>query len=53
MLHFILTQSKEIPSNSYFVKTIVTTDLQRKIAEKYGVDCENTPHWIQVDLWAS
>lgn len=42
MLHFILTQSKEIPANSYFVKTIVTTDLQRKIAEKYGVDCENT-----------
>tara|TARA_B100000925_G_scaffold240974_1_gene190192 strand:+ start:704 stop:2455 length:1752 start_codon:yes stop_codon:yes gene_type:complete len=42
MLHFILTQSKEIPANSYFVKTIVTTDLQRKIAEKYCVDCENT-----------
>ena len=42
MLHFILTQSKEVPSNSYFVKTIVTTDLQRKIAQSYGVNCENT-----------
>ena len=42
MLHYILTQSNNIPENSYFVKTIVTTDLQRKIAQKYGVACENT-----------
>ena len=42
MLHYILTQSKDILKDSYFVKTIVTTDLQRKIAEKFGVQCENT-----------
>jgi phosphoglucomutase len=42
MLHYILTQCENIPKDSYFVKTIVTTDLQRKIAEKFGVKCENT-----------
>jgi len=45
MLHYILTNLKErneLPENPYFVKTIVTTDLQKKIAEKFGVTVENT-----------
>ena len=42
LLHYILSQSKDIPNDSYFVKTIVTTDLQRKIAASFGVNCENT-----------
>ncbi len=45
MLHYILTQLKEqnkLPKNSYFVKTIVTTDLQDKIASTFGVETEIT-----------
>ena len=41
MLHYLFSNS-EIPENSYFVKTIVTTDLQRKIADHFGVKTENT-----------
>ena len=45
MLHYTCAQYKaqgKMPSAPYFVKTIVTTDLQTKIAEAYGVDHENT-----------
>ena len=45
MLYYILHNLKEqnrLPENGYFVKTIVTTDLQRKIAESFGVSVENT-----------
>ena len=45
MLHYILTNFKEqnrLPENAYFVKTIVTTPLQEKIAKSFGVECENT-----------
>jgi len=45
MLHYILSTHKEMgsmPKNPYFVKTIVTTDLQNKIAESYGVQGEDT-----------
>ena len=45
MLYYILHNLKEnnkLKENSYFVKTIVTTDLQRKIAESFGVKVENT-----------
>jgi phosphoglucomutase len=45
MLHYILTNLKEqdrLPENAYFVKTIVTTDLQNKIAKKFGVIAETT-----------
>ncbi len=45
MLHYILTQHKKngtMPTNPYYVKTIVTTDLQAKVAESFGVDVENT-----------
>ncbi|MBI2520581.1 MAG: phospho-sugar mutase [Bdellovibrio sp.] len=45
MLNYILTNLKEqkrLPSNPYFVKTIVTTPLQDTIAAKFGVKVENT-----------
>lgn len=45
MLHYILTGLKEsgrLPQNSYFVKTIVTSELQAKIAKSFGVATENT-----------
>jgi len=45
MLYYILHNLKEknqLPEHGYFVKTIVTTDLQRKIAESFGVTVENT-----------
>ncbi|MCO4792858.1 MAG: phospho-sugar mutase [Bacteriovoracaceae bacterium] len=45
MLHYILSNLKEqgkLPDNSYFVKTIVTTDLQKTIADDFGVETENT-----------
>jgi len=45
MLHYILTKYKEkgtMPKNPYYVKTIVTTDLQAKVAESFGVSVENT-----------
>ncbi|MBT5095702.1 MAG: phospho-sugar mutase [Halobacteriovoraceae bacterium] len=45
MLHYILTNWKEqgkIPKNPYFVKTIVTTPLQEKIAKHFGIEVENT-----------
>lgn len=45
MLHYILENLKEqgrMPSNPYFVKTIVTTALQEKIAASYGVETHNT-----------
>ena len=32
----------QMPENPLVVKTIVTTDLQRKIAEHYGVHCDDT-----------
>lgn len=42
MLHYILTNKKEIPKDSYFVKSIVTTPLQEKIATHFNVKTENT-----------
>jgi phosphoglucomutase len=45
LLHYILSGLKEqnrMPSNPYFVKTIVTTELQDKIAKSFGVEVENT-----------
>lgn len=45
MLHYILSSLKEqgkLPANPYFVKTIVTTELQAKIAEHFGCRVENT-----------
>lgn len=45
MLHYLFTNYKEkgtLPSNPYFVKTIVTTPLQEKIAESFNVKVENT-----------
>lgn len=44
-LHYIcenLTQKKQMPQHPYFVKTIVTTPLQEKIAKYYGVEVFNT-----------
>ncbi|OUR96561.1 hypothetical protein A9Q84_09435 [Halobacteriovorax marinus] len=45
MLHYILKNLKEqgtMPSNPYFVKTIVTTPLQDVIAKSFDVEVENT-----------
>ncbi|GAB4014581.1 MAG: phospho-sugar mutase [Bdellovibrio sp.] len=45
MLNYILDQYKSqgrMPKNPYFVKTIVTTELQSLIAKSYGVTVENT-----------
>jgi phosphomannomutase len=50
---FVLSQAKatgRIEPNSYIIKTLVTTELTRKIAESYGVRCEGNLHvgfkWI-------
>ncbi|MCR9203112.1 MAG: phospho-sugar mutase [Halobacteriovoraceae bacterium] len=45
MLHYTCSQYEaqgKMPKKPYFVKTIVTTDLQTRIAKKYGVEVENT-----------
>jgi phosphoglucomutase len=45
MLNYILKTHKEkgtMPKNPYFVKTIVTTELQSTIAKSFGVSTENT-----------
>ena len=42
MLHYILSQSKSIPKNSYFIKTIVTSELQANMAKEFDVAVENT-----------
>lgn len=45
MLHYILKNHNEkgtMPSHPYFVKTIVTTELQAKIAQSFNVRVENT-----------
>ncbi|EQC44595.1 putative phosphoglucomutase [Bacteriovorax sp. BSW11_IV] len=45
MLHYVAKNLKEtnrLPSNPYFVKTIVTTPLQDKIATSFGVETFNT-----------
>ena len=45
MVHYMmngLTKSGSMPSNPYFVKTIVTTPLQDQIAESFGVETFNT-----------
>lgn len=42
MLHYLLTEKKKkgfLPSNGFMVNTIVTTELARKIAENFGVEC--------------
>jgi phosphoglucomutase len=44
LMHYILSQFKEknkYKGNEYIIKTIVTTDLLDRIAEKYGVKCYN------------
>ena len=44
LTHYILSQFKErnkYTGNEYIIKTIVTTDLLDKIAEKYNVKCYN------------
>jgi phosphoglucomutase len=45
MLHYMLKSLKEqgtMPTNPYFVKTIVTTPLQDLIAKSFNVEVENT-----------
>ena len=45
LIEYILSSYKELgilPDNGLVVKTIVTSDLQDRISEYYGVKCENT-----------
>ncbi|OIQ16071.1 MAG: hypothetical protein BM556_15535 [Bacteriovorax sp. MedPE-SWde] len=45
MLHYIFKSLKDqgkLPTNGYFVKTVVTTPLQEVIAEHFGVESFNT-----------
>ena len=45
MLHYLCKNLKEqnkMPPHPYFIKTIVTTPLQERVAKFYGVACENT-----------
>ncbi len=45
MLYYILESKKrqnQLPKNGYFVKSIVTTPLQEKIAKSYGLKTYNT-----------
>ena len=45
LMEYILSSYKEtgsLPDNGLVVKTIVTSDLQDRICEYYGVKCENT-----------
>ncbi len=48
---FVLRKMKEagqVTPQSYVVKTLVTTELTRRIAESHGVRCEGKhPRWIQ------
>ncbi|MCD6459635.1 phospho-sugar mutase [bacterium] len=42
LIYYILSQLKEkekLPENAVVIKTIVTTELQRKIAKHFGVEC--------------
>lgn len=41
LLHYLVTQPN-LPENSALIKTIVTSDLGEKIAQKYGVKTYNT-----------
>ncbi len=44
LIYYILSQFKEkkkYKGNEYIIKTIVTTDLMDRIAEKYNVECYN------------
>ena len=45
LVDYVLNAKKEagtLPDNPLVIKTIVTTDLQEKIARQYGADCEET-----------
>ncbi|MBA7599991.1 Phosphoglucomutase [subsurface metagenome] len=45
LLHYILSSKKELkqlPSNSFIVKTVVTSDMSRVIADSFGVDTYET-----------
>ncbi|UOE95401.1 phospho-sugar mutase [Alkalihalobacillus sp. LMS39] len=45
MLDYILSQKKEqgvLPSNGVVLKTIVTSDIGRSIAQHYGIECVDT-----------
>ena len=45
MLHYILVNLREqnrMPDRPYYIKTIVTSELQSVVAKKFGVEVENT-----------
>ena len=42
LLNYLINQTQEIPTGATVVKTIVTSDLGRRIAEKNGLVCEET-----------
>jgi phosphoglucomutase len=42
LLNYLINQTQDIPKGATVVKTIVTSDLGRRIAEKNGLVCEET-----------
>ncbi len=45
MLHYVLSRLKEnnrLPAKGYFIKTIVTSELQATVAKAFGVEVHNT-----------
>ena len=51
LLDYILMTRQELgmlPKNGAFIKTIVTTELERLVAEKYGLSSIRCADWIQI-----
>lgn len=42
LLNYLINQTQEIPKGATVIKTIVTSDLGRRIAERNGLRCEET-----------
>ena len=42
LLNYLINQTQEIPKGATVIKTIVTSDLGRRIAERNGLHCEET-----------
>ncbi len=42
LTHYVLSSKSNLPDNAIIVKTVVTSDLGMRIAENYGVACQET-----------
>ncbi len=42
LTHYVLSSKSDLPTNAIIVKTVVTSDLGMRIAENYGVACQET-----------